>query len=87
MDAKEHDSHNESMYAVLTSQHDQDIENAKAWWREHDDAAKAKVFAAISHEYTTPIAEVISRFAQIGFTEICLRCKADFDQRKEPHAP
>lgn len=43
---------------------------ALAWWNSASDADKKLVWDEIQLHYTDPVKEVMSRFAQIGFTAV-----------------
>ncbi len=69
----------EKVCAVLASKQDQDMEEVKRWLNNTNDRDLVKMWLYIQQEFETgePIArssmlEVMSRFAQIGFTEAML---------------
>ncbi len=55
--------------------HDQDEARAMKWWLETSDAAKKELWIEIQEMGGSPIRELISRFAQFGYTEIFLRAE------------
>ncbi len=69
----------EKVCAVLASKQDQDMEEVKRWLNNTNDHDLVKMWLYIQQEFETgePIErssmlEVMSRFAQIGFTEAML---------------
>ena len=65
--------HIDKLLVSLRADQDQDIEAAKEWWRTSDVPAKMRVWNAIQKHYDDPAMEVMSRFAQLGYTLIALR--------------
>lgn len=66
---------NDTIRRILTlqSKHEQDIAQVKDWMREQSDEALLLIWAKIQKEYPNPFTEAMTRFAQIGMTEIALR--------------
>lgn len=54
----------------LIAANDQDRANLREWWREATDEDKLAVWGCIQHEFTDPVMEVMSRFAQLAFSEM-----------------
>lgn len=64
----------ESLIAVMQSEQDQDEMNALQWWAEHSNEVKSDIWDRIQ-EMGRPddkMGEIISRFAQLGFTHVAL---------------
>jgi hypothetical protein len=59
----------------LISEHEQDMADCLAWMESNDDAAKNAVWDYIQAKTDDPLAELVLRFAQLGFTEAFLRWK------------
>lgn len=57
---------------TLHSQQQMDLARAREWWREHSDEQRIIVWERIQKSYSDPVDEIMSRFAQIGFTMIAL---------------
>ncbi len=57
----------------LMSDADQDRAALETWWRSHTDEDKLRVWMAIQAEYPNPVMEIVSRFAQVAFTETTMR--------------
>ena len=58
--------------AILRHQQEQDAAHALKWWRETSEPDKELVWSAIQSLGGSPINEVVSRFAQLGMTQIAL---------------
>ncbi len=56
---------------------DQDIAQALAWWKSHSPEAKNAIWNEIQKPQPNAVAEVVSRFAQIGMTMIALMVGKD----------
>lgn len=61
--------------AALQACQDQDMENALRWWTTATNEDKKRVWDAIQRTYPTAVQEVVSRFAQIGYTAIALEAE------------
>lgn len=56
----------------LIAANDQDREAVAEWWREATTEDKLAVWGCIQHTYTDPVMEVMSRFAQLAFSEMAV---------------
>jgi hypothetical protein len=62
----------------LRSIQDEDQANAQKWWDETDDIEKLKVWLAIQKPHDDPIQRIISRLAQLAYTEMAIaECKKE----------
>lgn len=61
----------------LVSDNEQDRASAEKWWRETPDADKCMVWDVIQKlGEANPLMDLVSRFAQLGFAELCERMEA-----------
>ena len=67
------------MKACIAADTDQDREAARTWFREATDADKIRVWMAIQKPHTDPVMEIVTRLAQLAFSELILE--------EPPHAP
>lgn len=56
----------------LISDNDQDLAACQEWWMTASDEAKNTVWSIIQTHYNDPAMEVMSRFAQLAFTQMFL---------------
>lgn len=61
-------------YLAISATQDQDLEDAKRWWAETSEANKIRVWTKIQAAYDDPLMEIMSRFAQVGFTQVAMLC-------------
>lgn len=61
----------------LVSDVDQDRAALETWWREHSDEVKALVWLEIQREQKNPFREIMSRFAQLAFSEAAIRFSSE----------
>ena len=79
----------DSQIAVVLADQDQDYAKALQWWREHSEEAKIDVCVCMNsspdemRSADDDTLEILSRFAIIGFTEVCLRHHAPASERSE----
>lgn len=59
----------------LQSDIDQDCAACDEWWRDATLEDKFKVWDAIQAKHNDPVMEVVSRFAQLAFSEAAVRNK------------
>lgn len=57
----------------VQAEHDQDLMEADRWWRKTSEEVKLQILELIAGEYEDPLMELMSRFAQLGFTMMALR--------------
>lgn len=60
---------------MILSVHELDEAGAMAWMQESSDADKLAVWMTIQKKYDDPLMELMSRFAQWGFTQLYLKCQ------------
>lgn len=56
----------------LRAIHQRDMENALLWWAEHTNEQKKRVYDLIQKDGLLPEIEIVLRFAQIGYTQVCI---------------
>lgn len=63
----------ESIVARLISDQDQDLSHMRHWWKTNSLQAKAIVWERIQRPYSDPAMEIMSRLAQVAFTEMAIK--------------
>jgi len=56
----------------LISEHEQDMANALKWWDTESDIGKMRLWMSIQNMGGTAELELISRMAQLGYTQLAL---------------
>lgn len=54
----------------LVAENEQDRSCCRDWWREATPADRLQVWEAIQRDYDDPVMEIVSRFAQLAFSEM-----------------
>jgi len=67
------------MIARIESDQDQDQAMCDQWFREATTADLMAVWLRISKPYQDPVNEIMSRFAQLAFSEAVLKHRARFE--------
>jgi hypothetical protein len=57
----------------LMADNDQDRAGCQQWWQEASNAEKLAVWNVIQTDYTDPTMELMSRFAQLAFSEMAVQ--------------
>lgn len=65
-------THEQRVLATISSDNDQDHANFEKWWDESTWEAKEQVWLKIVEPYDDPVMEVMSRMAQIAFTDMLI---------------
>lgn len=66
----------DTILSIVTADNDQDREAAKQWMRQATLRDRFLVWTRIQQEYTDPVDEIVSRFAQLAFGEIMAEVEA-----------
>jgi hypothetical protein len=53
----------------ITAENDQDRANMRQWWKETSPETKMMIWDYIQQKFPDPVAEIVSRFAQLAFAE------------------
>ncbi len=56
--------------AAFVADHDQDLEEAKEWWRSESDLSKVIVWNRMNKPCKDEVNEIVTRFAIIGFSTV-----------------
>jgi hypothetical protein len=56
----------------VISDTEQDRAECRRWWADATEADKLRVWFTIQRDYADPAMEIMSRFAQLAFTEMLL---------------